>query len=104
MMLQKMKTLPTVNTFYVNSLYVSTARIRTGIHAGGVLEYENRFANLMIIMRAISSPFYRQLLTELPIRTVLHREIVLTMKASVTLRDEEKNRVLRGQKGTLRRG
>ena len=34
MMLQKMKTLPTVNTFYVNSLYVSTARIRAGIHAG----------------------------------------------------------------------
>ena len=34
MMLQKMKTLPTVNTFYVNSLYVSTARIGADIRAG----------------------------------------------------------------------
>ena len=37
-------------------------------------------------MRAISSPFYRQFLAELPIRSILHREIVLTMKASFTLR------------------
>jgi hypothetical protein len=35
-MLQKMKTLPTVNTFYVNSLYVSTARIGADIPAGSV--------------------------------------------------------------------
>ena len=36
--------------------------------------YENRFANLIIIMRAISSPFYRQFLAELPIKSILHRE------------------------------
>ena len=47
--------------------------------------FENRFANLIIIIRAISSPFYRQLLAELPIKSILHREIILTMKASFTL-------------------
>ena len=49
------------------------------------IEFENRFANLIIIIRAISSPFYRQLLAELPIKSILHREIILTMKASFTL-------------------
>ena len=37
-------------------------------------------------MRAISSPFYRQFLAELPISSILHREIVLTMKVSIILR------------------
>ena len=35
------------------------------------IEYENRFADLIIIMRAISSPFYRQFLAELPIRSII---------------------------------
>ena len=58
------------------------ARLRS---AGGFY-YEKCFANLIIIIRFALQAVYREFLSELPIRSILHREIVLTMKTSFTLR------------------
>ena len=44
--------------------------------------YENRFANLIIIIRAISSPFYRVFPAELPIKNIFLAEISLSLLLS----------------------
>ena len=48
-------------------------------------------------MRGSSSPFYHQFLAELPIKSILHRKIVLSMKASFTLRVYPMMKITRGK-------
>ena len=49
----------------------------TNLHLMTVSEYyENRYANLIIIIRVISSFFFRDLLKQLPIRCMMHKSRV----------------------------